>query len=276
MFAALALVVMSAASVEAEPLKPFSTSVSFGIVPQQSASKLARRWVPFTEYLSTRTGYRVGFATAPDIPAFERRLASGEYDVAYMNPYHYTVFHAVPGYVAFAKEKDKKIQGVLVVRKDSPLTGLKDLAGQRVAFPSPAAFAASVLPQAYLHKAGIAIIPNYVESHDSVYRAVAMRLYPAGGGVVRTFEAMSAEVTEQLKIFWTSEFFTPHAFAAHPRLKAGVVARLREEMEGMADNEEGRRLLDALSFKGIAPATDSDWDDVRGLGIDVLDPLGGE
>jgi len=120
-------------------------TLTFGVVPQQSATKLARTWVPVLRLIGERSGVALQFATAPDIPTFEQRLAAGEYDLAYMNPYHYTVFHERPGYQAFAKEKDRLIQGILVVRKDAPYEKLADFEGRELAFPAPAAFAASVL-----------------------------------------------------------------------------------------------------------------------------------
>ena len=69
-------------------------------MPQQSATKLARTWVPLLRLIQERSGMALRFATAPDIPTFEQRLAAGEYDLAYMNPYHYTVFHESPGFFA--------------------------------------------------------------------------------------------------------------------------------------------------------------------------------
>jgi hypothetical protein len=41
----------------------------------------------------------------------------------------------------------------------------------------------------------------------------------------------------------------------------------------MNENDEGTLLLTPLSLKGLEAATDKDWDDVRGLGIDLLDEL---
>jgi phosphonate transport system substrate-binding protein len=67
-------------------------SLSFGVVPQQSATELAKAWIPLFNVLSESAGLGLRFATAPSIPIFEQRLAAGEYDLAYMNPYHYTVF----------------------------------------------------------------------------------------------------------------------------------------------------------------------------------------
>lgn len=246
-----------------------SPTLTFGVVPQQASSKLARLWSPILEDLSTRTGIRIGFRTAPDIPAFEQRLAAGDYDLAYMNPYHYTVFSQAPGYRAFARQRDQRIRGLLVVRRDSPIKDIAELAGQEIAFPAPAAFAASVLPQAALRRAGIDIKPHYVRSHDSVYRAVVGGLYPAGGGIERTFQGAEPEVRDQLRILWTTPDFTPHAIAAHPRVDPALVARIRDAMVAMAETPRGAELLAAIEFDGIEAGEDADWDDVRALGIDL-------
>lgn len=128
---------------------------TFGVVPQQATSELADSWSPFLAWLSARSGVELRFVTAPDIPSFEKRLAKGEYDLAYMNPYHYTVFHKKPGYESLAKEKSRMLKGILVIRKDSPIKNLKELNGATLVFPAPAAFAASILPRAALRKEGI-------------------------------------------------------------------------------------------------------------------------
>jgi phosphonate transport system substrate-binding protein len=213
------------------------------------------------------------FGTAPDIPEFERRVAAGAYDLAYMNPYHYTVFSRDPGYRAFAKTKGQLLKGILVVREDSPIRSPGELAGATLAFPAPAAFAASVLTRAYLREQGIALTPRFVASHDSVYLGVAKGLYAGGGGVVRTFESIDPSVRDQLRILWTTKGYTPHAFAANMRVSAETVRRLADAMVAINQTEEGRALLAPLSMEGFEAAQDSDWDDVRALGLDLLNDL---
>ena len=244
-----------------------SLTLSIGIVPQQNATKLARLWTPICKYLSKQTGYRFVFKTAKDIPTFEKRLAAGEYDIAYMNPYHYTVFSIDPGYRAIAKETNKRIQGIIVVKKDSPYQSIAELSGKTLAFPAPAAFAASVLPRAYLKENQIEISPRYVRSHDSVYLTVSKGLYPAGGGIQRTFNNMPESIRQQLRILWKTPGYTPHAFAVHPRLPAAVVRDIAGALIAMSTNEEGGNLLKNLNFNPIGSAKDEDWDDVRELGI---------
>ena len=236
---------------------------SFGIVPQQAASTLAKTWAPILAYLQTRTGYKLHFTTAKNIPAFEENLAGGKYDFAYMNPYHYVMFHRHSGYQAFAKAKDKKIQGIIVVHKDSPLKTIRELNNKVVAFPSPLAFAASMIPRADLSRQRINFTPRYVSSHDSVYRNVADKNFIAGGGVVRTFEATADEVRSQLRILYTTKGYTPHAFAAHPKIPAKVIRDIMKAMQGMSETDAGRKLLAELKIKAISEAKDTDWDDVR-------------
>jgi len=243
---------------------------TFGIVPQQSASKLARLWIPILKRISAETGFELNFKTAPSIPEFERRLADGEYDIAYMNPYHYTVFHDAPGYKAFAKQKDKMISGILITRKDSPIKTPAELKHKVLAFPAPAAFAASVLPRSYLKKAGIDFTPKYVSSHDSVYLGVAAGLYPAGGGIKRTFNNIDKTLQDQLRILWETEKFTPHAFAVHPRVEQEHIKVIAKVMFALEQDNQGKKLLSSINFKGIVPAKDSDWDDVRMLDINLI------
>lgn len=151
----------------------WASPLSFGVVPQQSPEELAKRWVPILENLSETTGFSIEFHTASTIPEFEQRVLNGEYDLVYMNPYHYTFFHQQPGYVALAKQKDQKLQGIIVVAQENPIKSIQDLDGKSLAFPSPAAFAATIIPQALLKKEGINIESQYVSSHDSVYLNVA-------------------------------------------------------------------------------------------------------
>ncbi len=53
----------------------------------------------------------------------------------------------------------------MVVRKESAIHPLHDLSGKTLAFPAPAAFAASVLPRANLANNDIPFTAKYVSSH---------------------------------------------------------------------------------------------------------------
>ena len=243
-----------------------ATGYSFGIVPQTNGSKLSRLWSPILKFLETSTGIKLRFATSRNISTFEKRLESGKYDFVYMNPYHYVQFNKQQGYTAFAKAKKKRLKGILVTHKDSPYKTLNDLDGFEIAFPSHA-FAANLVPRAIMTKADLSYSAKYVSSHDSVYRNISKGRYPVGGGVMRTFKSTSPEFRKQLRILWTSDGYTPHAFAVHPRVPKETVSILQKALLNMDKNSLGKKLLKRIRLKGIESGTDNEWNDVRSLNI---------
>ncbi|WP_159739103.1 phosphate/phosphite/phosphonate ABC transporter substrate-binding protein [Vibrio atypicus] len=249
----------------------FAEVYTFGIVPQQSAKRLAAQWTPILDEISRQTGHTIVFSTAADIPTFEQRLKEGEYDFAYMNPYHYTVYSQNPGYRAMAKAKDKRLKGIIVVKKGSNITSASQLEGKTLAFPSPAAFAASILTRNYLTQASVEFEPEYVSSHDSVYLAVAKGFYPAGGGIYRTFNSLPDETKKLLTPIWETNGFTPHAIAAHPRVPQTIVEAVSLSFSQLGQTKETQNIIKPLRIQSFALAHDSDWDDVRELNINLLE-----
>jgi phosphonate transport system substrate-binding protein len=264
--AAACLTIFAMPSVLADP-----STYRFGVVPQQAASRLVQMWAPLLHDVSAQTGVRLEFHTAPNIPEFERRLAAGEYDFAYMNPYHFVVFNRAPGYRALAHERDKRIQGIVVIHHESSLNDLSQLQGLKVCFPSPAAFAASLLPRAEMERRGITIEAVFVGSHDSSYRNVAKQLCAAGGGIQRTLRAVAPEVREQVKILWGSPLYTPHAIAVHPRVDATLAQRIQVALVDLA--QHAPETLETAALGALVAADDAAWDDVRMLNEDRLQRL---
>jgi len=252
-------------SVHSQP-KP----LTFGIVPQQSSSRLAEQWTPLMNYLSERLGRPVRFMTAPDIPTFEQRVLAGQYDIAYMNPYHYVEFSKVPGYRAIVREQEKRIRGIVVVRETDPATQLSDLDGETLAFPAPAAFAATILVRAELERLAVSYTPQYVSSHDSVYLSVARGYAKAGGGIERTFSSALESGLEGVRVLWRSPGYTPHAFAVHPDLSESEMEKISDLLVNLSQTEEGQSLLEGITLKALVRAGDSDWDDIRSLGLNFI------
>ncbi|WP_334030984.1 phosphate/phosphite/phosphonate ABC transporter substrate-binding protein [Alteromonas sp. P256] len=243
-------------------------TLTFGVVPQQSAKKMAKSWQPLFDYIENYTGLNIDFQTAKDIPTFEANLANGEYDIAYMNPFHFVVFNSSVGYQALAKQKDKRLQGIIVVHKDSAIHSLSELNGTELVFPAPAAFAASIVTIAKLKNENIAFTPRFVKSHDSVYLNVEKRFFLAGGGIHRTLGSFPAK--QSLKVLWESPRYTPHAIATHPRLTEDERQSIINALISISSDASSTNILKNLGMNGFVEADDSHWDDVRKLGISSL------
>lgn len=248
----------------------WSAPLSVGITPLKAASKLAEDWQPLIAEVGKRAGIELVFRTAANVPAFGERLAQGEYDIAYMNPYHYAMHSAKPGYRAFAREQGRPLAGIIIVRKDSPYRKLADLSGRTVIFPTPLAFAASLLTQAELQRQGVVIDARYVQSHDSVLHGVASGGFDAGGTIAKIIDSADAKLAGELRILARTEPYRSHPFAAHPRVPEETVKKLSAAFLSLSQDETGRRLLDRIAFKGLEPAVDKDYNDIRRLDMSRL------
>jgi len=236
---------------------------TIAFVPQHSPRKIIKIWGPVVKALSKKTGIKLKLRVDKSIPDFEKKLDQAQYDFVYMNPYHYTIFHK-NGYNAFAKAKNKKIQGIFVTKVGNNIKTLADFANQSICFPSPNAFAATILTQSALKNANIKYSVNYVLSHDSVYGNVEQGTFSAGGGIKRTFKVFNSEnPANDLHIVWQSKKYTPHAFASNSKVPKNVADKISRALLSLP-----LELLKAPKIKeGFISAVDSDWDDVRALRI---------
>ena len=239
---------------------------TFGIVPQTSASRVAKDWTPILKYLEERTGKQFRFATARSMPLFSQRVAESKYDFVYLNPDDYVKYQDRDRYHAIARARNLKLKGIIVVRKDSPLEKLDELNNKDLAVPAHA-FASDTLPRAALHDNGLAVTISPMATNDAVYSAVALGHATAGGGVPRTFNSTAPEFREQLRVLWTSEGYTPQAFAAHARVPKDVVQAVQEALIDMGDDPLARKYLKVIAPEGLDYGHDEDWDDTRKLDL---------
>jgi phosphonate transport system substrate-binding protein len=245
-------------------------TLTFGIVPQQSVKRLATIWTPILQRISQQSGLNIVFSTAKDIPTFEQLLAKVEYDIAYINPYHYVVFNKSVGYKAIAKQQGKTIREVIFAKLGSDIKSINDLQEARLVFPAPAPFAASISPGAELKKHGIAFTPMYVSSRDSVYLNVSKGFFPAGGGIQQTLINMQEKVKANLTTIWQTAEYTLHAFTRHPKVERVTRDKIMSALVNLNTSEQGQVLLKAIDFKGLEAAINNDWDDVKALELETL------
>lgn len=236
-------------------------TLKMGIIPQQKASILSGIWKPILEKVSDIYGTKIEFATTKTINGFQDNTLKGAFDIVYTNPMYFVEVNQKNGFEAFAHAKDKKIKGILVKKKGSSVSKLEDLAGKKLAFPAPTAFGASVLQRAALAKAGIRFRPIYTKNHSAGYQAVSKGIFPAAGGVKRTFNAEPKK--GELEIFWTSEGYTPHAFAMSKKLAGASYDKLQDAfMKAFKDPAIAEILKTKLKLKGLQKAKSTDWADI--------------
>jgi len=246
----------------------------FGVVPQFEQRKLFAIWKPIIDDLERRTGLSFDLVTTLKIQDFEKEFIQGNFDFAYMNPYH--ILKAVPaqGYIPLVRDK-APLRGVLVVRKDGPIRTVAELSGKVVAFPSPNALGAALLMRADLERLyHIKVTPLYVKTHSSVYLHVVKDLTAAGGGVQKSLQEQSPDIRDALRVLYTTRPLPSHPVAAHPRVPKEQREKVRRALLAMGAGPEGNELLSRIPMKEITAASMDDYKEMQEWGLDAYwDPF---
>lgn len=225
------------------------------VVPQFPAAELHRDWTPLLERLGHQMGISLNLKLSPSIPRFEALLLEGRPDFAFLNPYHQVMAARAHGYVPLVRN-GKPLTGILVVRKDSPIRSVRELAGTDLAFPSPNAFGASLWMRALLaERERINFNPLYVQTHGNVYRQVMRGSAAAGGGVNLTLSQETPEVRDGLRVLLETPEAASHPLSAHPRVPAMVQRQVTEALLSLTGEPTGMSLLKAVALTNPVAAS---------------------
>lgn len=240
-----------------------------GVVPQFEASRLHAIWRPILDQLEQRTGLRFKLRGSPSIPEFEREFVQGNFDFAYMNPYHLVMANKAAGYVPLIRDTGRQLYGVLVVRKDSEITDPRQLQDQPVAFPSPNALGASLqMRQELFDLFGVTTKSSYVKTHDSVYLNVLLGEAVAGGGVQKTLNRQKPQYRDALRVIHTTTKVAPHPLAALPGVPEADRLAVQNALLDLGKSEEGKALLQKIPIRQVGKATMQDYEPLKQMGLE--------
>ncbi|NQU61157.1 MAG: phosphate/phosphite/phosphonate ABC transporter substrate-binding protein [Rhodospirillales bacterium] len=243
--------------------------------PQLSAITTARTWQPFVDYLTQETGHKIVLKLYNRRLDFDHDVVAGIPDFYYGNPGYFVVGRKLHGYRPLIRSNARQLKGIVVVRADSPFKSVKDLDGQKIAFPAANALAASLYIRALLvEREKINFKPHYVGSHDNVYRNVANGTFPAGGGVHRTLNRETKGLKKSLRVLYETPGMSPHPLTAHPRVPADVAMAVQKAVLKLRDSEDGMKMLKKLKIeKPVIANFERDYLSMEELGLKMYAPL---
>lgn len=242
----------------------------WSVVPQFTGIAVHRDWTPLLRYLESVLGYDFKLRIYDSIAQFEVGFLEGKPDFAYMNPYHAVMAHNAQGYVPLVRNAQRLLEGIVVVRKDSTVTDVKQLNGATISFPSPNAFAAALYMRALLRESeGIDFKPVYAGTHSNSYRQVLLGRVAASGAVKRTLRKEREETQEQLRIVYTTPAFPSHPLVVHPRVPEEVRQAVQQAILDLNKTEEGRAILEPiLLFPASVAVYEADYAPLLKLNLD--------
>jgi len=242
-----------------------------GIHPLYNPKRLFEVYGPVVDYLNTLVPQaRFRLEASRNYEEFEKKLYGGHFDFAMPNPYQ-TERSLKFGYNVFAKMgNDEMFRGIILVRKDSGIRKVSDLKGKKVAYPALTAFAATMMPQYYLHKHGIDVnrdIENlYVGSQESTIMNV-LRGHAAAGATWpvtwKTFQAESPELAGQLEVKWQTDTLPNNGWVARNNVPSALTEAVGNALEGMHSTPEGRAMLDRLGIARFEHANNDTYRPVQ-------------
>jgi phosphonate transport system substrate-binding protein len=221
-----------------------------GVVPQFATQIISSTWEPLLEELAAKTGDTFELVIETDITQFEVAFERGDYDIAYMNPWHAVIAFETQGYVPIVKDGANSLKGILIVKADSEISEVSQLDNAEIAFPSPNALSASLLMRtelATLH--GLTVTPLYVRTHPSVYLNVALGKSLAGGGVLRTLRAQPQSLQDQVKIIYETREVSPHPIVAHRSISPEARLKIANALLDIAAEPEGAALFAGIPMQ---------------------------
>lgn len=238
--------------------------------PLHNPAKLVAAYGPLAAFLSEHLrGGRVALEASRDYAAFEAKYEARKPELLLPNPWQ-TLRAMRRGYrvVAMAGEP-ADFRGVFVVRRESPLRRPAELRGAAVAYPSRTALEACIMPQWFLHQAGVdvnALDNRYVGSQESAIMNAYLGTVAAGvtwPPPWRAFQRDHPREAAALKVVWETEPLVNNSVMARDDVPEAIVAELQALLLELDRSAEGRAILAGMETARFLPAADADYETVR-------------
>jgi len=115
-----------------------NAAIEIGIIPTLSTRTILTTYQPLREYLEEQLKQPVVLVTAPDYRSFLDRTQRGEYRYVITAPHFARLAQTEAGYEPIVRVK-RELRGILVVRTESGIKSVNDLAGKTVSTPESTA-----------------------------------------------------------------------------------------------------------------------------------------
>lgn len=255
---------------------PAQGQLTMAVSAMTSPQETFLAYAQVMEYLAGRLGRPIVLVQRKTYAQIDQLLAKGELDVAFVCSGPYAAQGRDPAFELLAAPRIRgktTYQAYLIVGQDSPYQALEDLKGKVFAFTDPDSNTGRLVPLAWLAEMGQGPATFfsrtiYTYSHDNSIQAVARGLVDGAsvdGLVWDYFASRRPEITERTRIIRVSE---PHGIppvVVRSSLAPEIKQRLRAELLAMAQDPEGRRILDALMIEAFVPANSAWYDSIRRL-----------
>lgn len=254
-----------------EPAVVMKEVYRFAIHPLHNPRKLSEAYQPLIDHLNHELkNVQIELEASRDYSSYERKYNDRKPAFLLSNPWQ-TLQAIKVGYHVIATAGDAAdFKGVFIVRKDSGIKKPADLKGKIVAYPSPTALAAAIMPQYYLHMKGIDVnrdINNiYVGSQESSIMNVYLGRSSAGATWPlpwRLFQKDHPGEAAQLEMIWETPILINNAIMVRDDVPKIVSENIRKMLLNLTKSPEGKLILLNMETSAFETAEDANYEHVR-------------
>ncbi|MFN3883289.1 MAG: phosphate/phosphite/phosphonate ABC transporter substrate-binding protein [Rhodocyclaceae bacterium] len=254
----------------------------FGVLNHRSLTFTAEYWNPILKWVSERAGVELELRVARTANETTDMAARGELAFVYSNHF-FTPERSKLGFTVLARQEGEGIRGQVVVRDDSPVKNLAELAGQKVAFANPYGFTGYFVPYDALLKAGVKVEPVFAGTQEAAMGQLKFGQVAAAGVNSQVMADYAKRENFAYRVLWESEPYFDLAVMAHPKVPAAhreavrqAFLALREEQSGRAVLAEAARKLSLPAPRGFVAASDADYENYRRFFRETRVPVVGQ
>ncbi len=258
--------------------------LTLGVYSFKRPTEVAKEFLPATDELSRVMTAQCGKPVTIELRVFKTydecldKFVEGAVDIVRFGPASYVLAkQRNPNVQLLVAEQEqemgkKRAEGIIAVRKDSPIQSLADLKGRTFAFGDENSTIGRFLSQAELLKAGVHGSDlksfQYLDRHDKVFKAVEVGDFDAGAMHVSTFEDLNREKNPLREIAHFDNLGKP--WVARAKLDDKTVDALRKSLLSIKTKDT----LKALKIHGFTETNDEAFTIVRN-GMKAAEAFGG-
>lgn len=247
---------------------PAPREYTVAVIPIMPPAEVKRRWQPILDEATRATGLRFRFHFYPDFARFEQGLMADEVDFAMASPV--VIWNVREHYRPLFRGR-MPLLGQVVVRHDSPLQALPDLAGHTLGLQEGTTLSTNLLVLRTLREQKIAFEPHYMNTESSALRSVVLGRNDAALVNNYLMQLVPPGILPRLRVIHTASELPPPAMLACRQTPAEVALKFRDALFGLRTANPA--LLDSIFMADI---TDADLDRDYGVMGRLLatDPAG--
>lgn len=267
--------------------RPAAKVLRVGFVPSEDAQQVMQNAQPIVEILRKQLGVEVQPFVATDYTGVVEALRVNKLDIAFLTPASYVLAKNEANVRVVLKSERKGVPyyyAAIITRADSGIESLDDLRGRSFAFGDALSTTGNIIPRQMFKARGIDPVRDFTQvlysgGHDATVLAVLNGKVDAGATYANSPDGNDTAWMRYLKDPNDVKKIRAIAFsepipADNLVISAGLSDELAKKVEAtfieLSRDPAGKKMLRELyQIDGFVPATDQDYDSVRGAFADA-------